>query len=678
MKKICFFLSAMLLLCFIPATADFDNPLVDPGSPGIQIAIESGLTTDLNLTAEPALPESLSGSENPDFREIALVDGTVVHDSTSVTLKWVYKEIGRIIISAEAKNLPEGMTFGMPVFSYDRVYTYDDIVMPENKTMRVDGNHLLAIAYEVGNPKNNDRKIDIGIDIPIMKQDNLSAEAAATFHFELKDYIMPMGQGISWQQTGSVIKNGFEVQLRQIRFLEQQTHALVCYDSLAEAENWQPDGAALLQEGNRIAKIDSVMSLPDPAGLKDRCEWLAFPITAFDQNAMLTLLIDRFKSAADPNLQSAEEFDFYITIPTEPIFPEHSQTTAFDETPPYDPAAVRMTLDWGYADATRLTLGYHITGLPYTPEATFLSGDIRIRNADGDEIRPEGMGRNIWSNPENGVITGIYDLRVDWMPVPLGNPPYQLSFILGGSGESGSPDMIPFGVFEPAHSLSAGSIQIPDKMIGAFNFEVDLPVYPFEKPELNLESTANGIRMRLLRAEITPVSSSLYLCYQKPSDHDWMVGGSESGMPFFEVGGVRLSSYQYMLLYDEFFGGWMPRAASSELSDLAVEPDERCIKLSFGIGKTADPQTFKLMIPRLMQSRPEVVPAEKVEAIREPLKALGIEFNYSTFNSGSGGGGGFQILTMLDGMTEMEALEQIDHALGYFHHGPWSFEFELP
>lgn len=51
-----------------------------------------------------------------------------------------------------------------------------------------------------------------------------------------------------------------------------------------------------------------------------------------------------------------------------------------------------MTLDWGYADATRLTLGYHITGLPYTPEATFLSGDIRIRNADGDEIRPEGMG----------------------------------------------------------------------------------------------------------------------------------------------------------------------------------------------------------------------------------------------------------------------------------------------
>lgn len=675
MKRISIFLP-VLFFFFTLTAAGYEDPLVDSRFPGLQTAIEKGFTTDFNLTAEPAMLEPDIESSKKEFEGITSVNETIVIDNVSMTLKWLYKEIGRTVISVEAENLPEGMTFGMPDFTYERVYSNDGFVIPESKTMVVDGNRLLVVAYEVGNPKNDDQKIDIGIDVPLVAEDDVKGDPAAVFHFALTDYFVPIGQNISWEQTRSVIKNGFEMQLRQTRLLEDRTYALICHDALDGAENRQLGAAALIQNGVRLAEQEERISFADPAALKYQCEWLVFPKGTFDTALPVNLRFDKIGAESDPASSPAEEFDFFITLPSEPLFPELPEKSV-SGLPQYNADDVRMTLDWGYADETRLTLGYRIEGIPYTPNASVLKGKVSLRTAEGEEEQLPGFSHIRWADPDKGIIQGIWDLQMSSMQHPLGDPPYQISFILDGSGKQGNMGAGDLGYFESVSMELSDPIHIPDRLIGSFDFEVDLPVYPGGQHDINLESTANGIVMRLVRVKTTPAASDMYLCYQKPSDRDWALGISDGHVPQLEVGDVMISNSQYGLLYDKDFGGWMTKSDSGELTDLPAETDGRCIILSFEAGKTEESEKMKLTIPYLMQSRPEVIPTEEIDTIRDPLKALGIEFVYSTFHGSGGGGGGIDFLSIPDGMTETEALEQIWLALGYFWEGPWTFEFEL-
>lgn len=157
-----------------------------------------------------------------------------------------------------------------------------------------------------------------------------------------------------------------------------------------------------------------------------------------------------------------------------------------------------MTLDWGYADETRLVLGYHIEGIPYTPNASVLKGKISLRTVEGEEEQLPSFSRIRWADPDRGTIRGVWNLQANYMRHPLGDPPYQINFILDGSADSGSMGENILGVFEPAGLIASDTTHIPDRLIGSFNFEVDLPVYPLEQHEINLESAANGITMRLV------------------------------------------------------------------------------------------------------------------------------------------------------------------------------------
>lgn len=116
-KRIRIILPVLFLWFFTLAAAGNEDSLIDSGFPGMQTAIEKGFMTDLNLTAAPAMPEPEIESAEKEFEGITSANETIVIENISMTLEWLYKEVGKTIISVEAENLPAGMTFGMPDFS---------------------------------------------------------------------------------------------------------------------------------------------------------------------------------------------------------------------------------------------------------------------------------------------------------------------------------------------------------------------------------------------------------------------------------------------------------------------------------------------------------------------------------------------------------------------------------
>ncbi len=369
-------------------------------------------------------------------------------------------------------------------------------------------------------------------------------------------------------------------------------------------------------------------------------------------------------------------WEFYVDLTRTDDIPGLSTVTPVPPTPATGPLDSRtindvtVTLDWIFADAKRVAIGYTITGLPDMPEATGLIGNISLAETTG--AGETGWGGNatlqrVEGKP--GVLQGSVS-SVFRGPLTLSDARFIIDITLGSDAPNDfwnviadfpiPPEATPYppGVFPPA---------LPDHKIGTFHFDVTAPIYPVQilKPEQMV--LANALIMRLEKVEITPSFTTVLLCYPVPSDADWMIARAE-----LKVGGYTAPNNTYTLIYDSNHGGYqdLPPAPL----DLPQPEHGRCITLDFFLGHANIPGTITLTIPALEQSVPEGIPEDQIKAAQEKLSAQGIEMRYTIYEFAGGGGGSGPIFTKRpEGMTDVEAYQKFLDALGYIYPGPWVF-----
>jgi hypothetical protein len=200
-----------------------------------------------------------------------------------------------------------------------------------------------------------------------------------------------------------------------------------------------------------------------------------------------------------------------------------------------------------------------------------------------------------------------------------------------------------------------------------FSFDLDLPVYPALILKPQLASVTNGIELRLEMLKITPSFTQVYLCYQKPTQNDWMIGSSS----VLQIGADQSPMEGYTLVFDADMGNMKN----------VLEPDwvipvnaGRCVIVGFPVGHHNRPETLTLTIRELEQSLPEVIPDEQIQIARQKLRQEGIEMDWVTSSGNSGGGGAGPVITKKpEGMTDEEVMRRFYEVLGYYYPGPWSF-----
>lgn len=369
-------------------------------------------------------------------------------------------------------------------------------------------------------------------------------------------------------------------------------------------------------------------------------------------------------------------WEFYVDIPDASLQP--GQPTP-EPTP--TPASlgnqtvgdVNLTLDWAFVDAKRVAVGYTVRGLPDIPEATELLGTMEL-TANQDEPLPwseDGSSTISRLEGEPGVLQGTWSF-VFAAPLNQSVIDLHLEITLDNTERNQIIAQFPFppeatpyppGVFPPT---------LPDKKIGTFSFDFISPVYPLTMTGPLPAVTANGIKMWIEEAELTPSFSSFTLCYPKPTpaNKDWWLGRAT-----LQVKDVEVQNSSGRLLFDQDIEGinQLPPEISASLGEHG-----RCISLNFLLGHANQTKSMTLTVPRLEQSMPESIPDADLQAAQEKLAAQGIELSFMTYySSGGGGGGGFDFTRLPEGMDQNSAYERLLEALGYVYPGPWVFTIEI-
>lgn len=391
-----------------------------------------------------------------------------------------------------------------------------------------------------------------------------------------------------------------------------------------------------------------------------------------------------YDPAQDPTLivtQILEEsvsgpWEFYVDIPDaslQPRLPTPEPTAAPTSLGSQTVGDVNVTLDWAFADAKRVAVGYTVRGLPNIPEATELLGMIDITANQGEPLPwfEDGSSTITRLESEPGTLQGTWSYV---FAEPLNQPEVNLHLEITLDNTQRNqliaqfpfpPEATPYppGVFPPT---------LPDKKIGTFSFDFTAPLYPLQISGPFPAVAANGTDMWIEKAELTPSFSSFTLCYTKPApvEKDWWLGRAN-----LKVGDIEVQNSSGRLLYDQDIEGinQLPPEINTRL-----DAHGRCISLNFLLGHANHAAAMTLTIPSLEQSMPESIPDADLRAAQEKLTAQGIELSFMTSSSsGGGGGGGFEFTRLPKGMDQNTAYQRLMEALGYIHTGPWVFTIEV-
>ena len=128
------------------------------------------------------------------------------------------------------------------------------------------------------------------------------------------------------------------------------------------------------------------------------------------------------------------------------------------------------------------------------------------------------------------------------------------------------------------------------------HFAVDLTVYPAVVFDPMQTVTANGVEMLLQRIKVTPSYTQVYLCFQKPSPADWMIGSSITLKIGEDTGSLSTSA----LLFDAPGLGNMPKMPEPGWS--SPVKTGRCMKVGIPVGYHGQPEVLVLNIGELEQS----------------------------------------------------------------------------
>jgi hypothetical protein len=595
--------------------------------PGLQSVNEAGLITDLNATAQPTPITDATPMWGQPQPATQIGESQTLEDVT-VTLGWVYVEDSHQAIGFSANGLKSGLRLGLLSVTYAGVtpeqFSGATMVLDEN------GNGLM-VTYQIVREGVVDSKVDVGIDIPLLRD----GKTIATFHFDVANAPVDMTGG-GGGNAYAVRINGVEMRQEYVIVAPDYTAARLCYP-LPSAKDWQVEDVSVQfadKKGELIGEpvaADRISPVKDTG--EERCVEVNFP--AGDAAGKMVVYVKASALVApDEKLDGGWMFG---TVIANLINVEGATPATPTPAVPLDSKTIgdlKATLDWAYADANRVAFGFHFDGWK---ENYFFNG-ISLLDANGDEINASTGSQPTENDPSR--------LMLDFEPV---------NELIGER-------------FKGQLVLMVSNDQVNFTSFAEYHFDLDLPLYPAVTLEPLQKVSANGLEILLQKVRTTPSFTYAYLCFSKPTTgdfSDWQVAYQGTQL---KIGQDEAPMYTSMLLFD------------SDMGDVGKGPEYgwktpietgRCLKLGFPVGHHDQPETLTLTIPQLEKSMPEVIPNADVKKAQEILKAQGIEMTYTTFTGNGGGGGGPLFTKKPVGMDDARAYQKFIEALGYVYKGPW-------
>jgi hypothetical protein len=606
--------------------------------PGLQAAQDAGLITDVNATAQftvltPAAAfASGSGSAT-------LIGSTQTLEGVTLKLDWVYLEDARQVFHVSASGLAPDMRFGMPLVTYPDATPeqYRGAIFSLNGSGTITGTYLSnQLVRKDGQPGG---KVAMQIDIPVVRRAGGQSTPIANFHFDLTNMEVTVPYGGGGGDSYAVRVNGLEMRMEHAIVTPSYTEAQLCYQLPSPGKDWVLDNVTAQYAdptqlvGEPIA-MDSYTQVE--ARGNERCADVDFPLGKSPGNVSLFVTANGLAApATQEKMDSTWQFsstliDELRIAGVEAITPTPGGPLASETV-----GDLTATLQRAYADSNRMAFTVHFDGW----KEGYSVGNIALRDADGNEVNVGANFQPAESDPTTSTIslTPATELKVNHFKGQL--------LIDLTDAPAGTP-------------------------LAQFSFDLDLPVYQALVMEPKQVITANGLEMMLQTVKVAPSYTVVYVCYQKPTPADWMLGDGVS----LQIGNDKIGKDTDMLLFDSDFGdlgkgpepGWKSPVETG-----------RCVKIGFQVGHHGKPDTMILAVDELQQSMPEGIPDSVLKQALAKLKAQGIEIDWMTSSGNGGGGGGVVYKKLPAGVTEAEAYRRLVEALGYIHKGPWVFTIPI-
>ncbi len=597
--------------------------------PGLKSAEEAGLLSHPNVTALPTpLPTGTPLEPAIQVRTEQMLE------EITITLEWIYLNDARQAAGFSVRGLPAELRLGMPRMSFGALIPQQVRsagLALKNDSEVIAGTYVIQqIVRESIYDGISEGHTIVSLDIPILDK---VGQTLKTFHFDIPEVPIHL-ETVNGSNTYATRSKGVEMRLEWIILTPSETRARLCIDS-SVGRNLDIQTAAIqfAETAGAIGKVPSLQGLqltPVSAENGARCAEIAFP-TGWQGAGVLRLAVHQLIDSQGQTLDGTWEF-VWGELPGGVQIPGPATPTPATPLATQVVGGMTATLVQAYADANRLAFAIHIYGM--------LEGyglyDLALKDENGNEINAG------FSADSSNTEPGSYSIIVS-----------------------------PASSLKGARFLGQLIISVQpapgEKATTVFSFDLDIPIYPalILKPQLAL--VANGIEMNLEMLQITPSYTQVYLCYQKPTQNDWMVGSSS----LLKIGADQSLMDGSNLAFD----------SNIENVKQGLEPDwiipiytGRCVVVGFPVGLHNRPEMLTLTIPELEQSIPEAIPDEQIQITRQKLRQEGIEMDWVTSSGNDGGGGaGPVIIQKPEGMTDDEVIRRFYELLGYYYTGPWSF-----
>ena len=600
---------------------------------GLDSVSKAGLISTVNATAQPTLLPTATLPE-----PVTVIGDSQTLEGVSLKLEWVYLMDGQQAFGFSADGLAGGKTLGMPEMGFGRLvpiqYRGAGLAL-KDETQPVSGIYVVnQIVRDEATFGTADTRSGVSIAIPLLDANN---QLLNTFRFDIKDELIHAGP-FTGGNTYSTRANGLELSLDWIRLGSKDTQARLCFIP-PDGEDWSLVAPALqlAADPNQLTAASPVTgtltgSVPGLNGT--RCQQVTFAVGAKGAQAFY-LTAGALATPGGKSLKGDWSFN-WNQLPGQMQFPGIAALE-----PPSSPQVIgkdmTVTLERAYADIYRMVFVIFIQN----PQEGFMVSSATLKDESGTELNT-GLGIN--SAPDD---------------------PTRFTVELYPSNEFTS------GPFKGQLAVQIGNQFGSSSAQAEVSFNLDLQVYPAITFDPLQTVTANGVDMLLQRVKITPSYTQVYLCYQKPSSADWMIGGTSTTL---QIGADKANPGAYSLIFDQEFGaglktsepGWFPPANPG-----------RCVKLGFPVGHHNQSESMTLTIPELEQSVPEAIPNDQLQAARQKLLAEGIDMDWVTSSGNGGGGGGPEINKKPEGMTDEQVLRRFYEEMGYYYQGPWTFALEI-
>ncbi len=608
------------------------------GDAGMEAVSRAGLVSEPNVTALPPLLPTAT----PLPPAVPLGKAQTLRGVT-LTLNWVYLDEMWQAIGFSAEGLAEGQRLGIPQLVFDtlqpRQYRSAGMLLSPTETGLVG---KFVVHQLVRNEQSDgiaETHTDMALQIPLL---DANGDLLETFRFTAAQVLIhrtPYGGG----NTYAVRANGLEVRLAWVIVAPTETRARLCYE--------QPLGAELkpqrisLQGGQDLTQMSSLPPLSplqiDEANPSqgERCVEVLFPPLEQEMRS-LQLKVAAFTDASQGEITGDWEF-IWAELPWQKAIP------GIDVLEAQSIGEVKVTLLQAYADALRVVVVCRIEGAAQDQGAFF-----ELLDQDGKPFNTSSGMRAAENNPNDFIVSFNF-----------AKPPVQKQ----DSEQFSQRDPLVDGRFVGKLKITLNPWAPQNSQV--FTFDLDLPAYPALLITPAQTVTSEGLAMRLEKLEITPSFTKALLCYQKPTQADWMLSYENTSL---QIGQAKAPIEEYSLVFDADYGiGMQDRPEGATILGRA-----RCVEVGFAVGHHQQPETLTLTVA-LEQSVPEVIPEDQLQAAREKLRLQGIEMDWVTFSGNGGGGAGPQIKQKPADMTEMEVLKRFYEALGYTFPANWTFTIDI-